>query len=487
MGAVSLTESKMSRRSEKKYKEELKGYQFELYCQGERVVNVNEHPCVAPVINSVGATYNTEVLGIPDELAFAASDSGDKINRHNYIFKTADDAIKRVKLVRELSYKTGACTHRCVGIDAINALDVITKKIDKEFGTEYHIRFESFLKKVQEKDLALAASMTDGKGDRVKKPGDQADPDLFLRVVKKSRAGIIVRGAKAHQSRPMAVDFLFILPGSGLTEEEAEYAVAFALPAGTPGVKMVMSQGPNELFRMGADKGDIGNINYGAHIGNLLIFDDVFIPWERVFLCGETKYVGEMIDIFCRYHRMATGGCKAGLCDVIVGTASMIAEINGLGKASHIREKLIAITTLGETSFGCSIAAAALGDKTDEGNFIPNNIQANIAKLNSANAINQSLIYLQDIAGALAATIPSIKDLNSEFVGQYIRKYFSSENISCEDKFKIFRLAQNLIFGVQGMVALHGGGSPQVQKMAVLFNSNLNEKKQNAKVLAGIQ
>ena len=169
-------------------------------------------------------------LNIPDEIAFEDRGLNQKINRHNHIFKISEDAIKRVKLVRALSYKTGACTHRCVGIDAINTLDFITKKIDAKHKTHYHDNFKNFLSEVQEDDFAVAASMTDAKGDRLKKPSEQKDPDLFLRVIKKTDEGITVRGAKAHQGRPMAVDFNIILPGAGLSEDEAEYAVAFALP-----------------------------------------------------------------------------------------------------------------------------------------------------------------------------------------------------------------------------------------------------------------
>lgn len=223
------------------------------------------------------------------------------------------------------------------------------------------------------------------------------------------------------------------------------------------------------------------------HIGNLLIFDDVFIPWEQVFLCGETEYVGELIETFSRYHRMATGGCKAGFCDLIAGVANTIADMHGLARASHIRDKLIQISKLGETAYGCSVAAATLGEKTKEGNFIPDSLMANVAKLHSADAVNQSLVILQDVVGALVATLPSVKDLESEEVGHFIRKYLASDDWSCEDKFKIYRLAQNLIFGVQGLVAVHGGGSPQIQKMSVLFQSNLKDKTENAHILAGIK
>lgn len=470
------------------YLERMQKHTPQLYFKGRRVESTYDHPCITPVVNAIGATYDQEGLELSNSLLYADSEIiGEQVNRHNHIFTSAEDARARVDLIRELSKKTGACTHRCVGIDALNALDIMTRKIDRDLGTVYHKRFTSFLAKIQSEDLAIAASMTDGKGNRMRKPGEQSDPDIYVHVVSKNEKGIIVRGAKAHQGRPMAVDHYLVLPGAGLGEGEEAYAVAFVTSCDTPGVKIVLGQGPHELYRVSAAKDDIGNYDYGLHIGNLLIFDDVFIPWEQVFLCGETSYVGELIETFSRYHRMATGGCKAGLCDLIAGVANAIAGMNGLAKASHVRDKLIQIMKLGETAYGCSIAAATLGERTSDGNFIPDSLMANVAKLHSADAINQSLVLLQDITGALVATLPSVQDLESEDVGHFIRKYLASDDWSCEDKFKLFRLAQNLIFGVQGLVAVHGGGSPQIQKMSVLFQSDLKGKTDNACKLAGIR
>lgn len=236
-------------KNKKSYFERITKQKPEIYFQGEKIAEPYNHPAIEPIVNSIGATYDSLGLDITEELLSASSEIvEEQINRHNHIFKSDIDALNRVKMIRELSKKTGACTHRCVGIDAINALDVVTRKIDQEKKTTYHERFITFMSKVQSEDLAIAASMTDGKGNRTKKPGEQNDPDIYVRVVAKDDKGITIRGAKAHQGRPMAVDYYLVLPGSGLGEGEEDYAVAFYTKCDAPGVKIVLGQGPMKFL-----------------------------------------------------------------------------------------------------------------------------------------------------------------------------------------------------------------------------------------------
>ncbi|HBG16368.1 MAG TPA: 4-hydroxybutyryl-CoA dehydratase, partial [Firmicutes bacterium] len=441
-------------RSGEEYRQRLYSYHNDVYLYGKRIENIVEHPCISPVINCIAATFDGVKMGIPQDELFTVSPlSGKKINRHNHIFTNAEDAIMRVKLLRNLSLSTGACTHRCIGIDALNTLDIVTRELDLNCKTEYHQRFRSFLKEVQDNDLAVAACITDPKGDRSLRPSQQADPDLYLHIVDRTPKGIVVRGAKAHQGRAMAVDYTLVLPTTALIPGEEGYALAFAVPPGTSGITQIMGAAANEAFRLNGQEEDFGNASFGGHIGALVVFDDVFIPWENVFMCGEVEYTGRLLDLFVRYHRMATGGCKAGLCDVITGTVAQITKYNGVSKASHIKDKIIEIVCLAETAFSCSIAAATMGESTEDGNYIPNGLLASVGKLNAAEAISKSLTILGEISGALAATAPSVLDLQSPEIGPVIKKYLCGvEGVTCEDRIRMFRLVNNLLFGVQELV-----------------------------------
>ncbi|MDI6871795.1 MAG: 4-hydroxyphenylacetate 3-hydroxylase N-terminal domain-containing protein [Bacillota bacterium] len=476
----------MALRSGAEYRERLRTYSTNVYLLGERIHNVLEHPCLAPVVNSVATTFDPDAVGVSPELAFRVTDAGETINRHNHVFRSADDAVARVHLVRELTRGTGACTHRCVGIDAINALDIVTREVDEARGTEYHERFRAFLRKAAAEDLALTASVTDPKGDRGLRPGQQPDPDLYLHIIDRNERGIVVRGAKAHQGRPMAVDYTLVLPTMGMQAGEEEYAVAFAVANGSPGVTQIVGTGPAEAWRLVGQEEDFGNAAYGTHPGTLVVFEDVLIPWENVFLAGEVEHTARLVELFASYHRMATGGCKAGLCDVIVGAAAQIAEYNGVAKASHIRDKIVEMIRLSETAFSGSIASAVLGRTTPSGNYLPDTLLANVAKLNAAQAVTQSMTLLAEVAGALAATAPAWRDLEAAPQGELLRKYLvGSAQVPCEARLKMFRLVQNLLFGVQGLVALNGGGPPQTQRMAVYAQARLEEKKALARRISG--
>jgi len=471
------------------YRGRLRSYKTNIYMLGEKIENPLEHPCIKPVVNSIAVTFDGVETGVPPEELFVDSPlSGERINRHNHLFTGAEDAITRVKLLRRLTRATGACTHRCIGIDALNTLDIVTREIDTERKTDYHERFRNFLKYVQDNDLAVAASVTDPKGDRNLRPSQQSDPDLYLHVVDQTPDGIVVRGAKAHQGRPMAVDYTLVMPTTALAAGEERYAVAFAVPTGTPGITMVMGTGAPEALRLIGQAEDFGNAAFGEHPGALVVFEDVFIPWENVFMFGEVEYTGRLIELFVRYHRLAAGGCKAGLCDVIVGAAAQIAEYNGIVKASHLKEKLTEMVRLAETTFSCSIAAGTLGEFVPGGNYIPNGLLASVGKLNAVEALSVSMKLLGEISGALAATAPAVKDLRSPEIGGIIKKYLTgSANVTCEDRLKLFRLIGNLLFGVQGLVGIHGGGSPQAQRMMIYSQSELKAKTAAARKLAGIE
>jgi 4-hydroxybutyryl-CoA dehydratase/vinylacetyl-CoA-Delta-isomerase len=284
------------------------------------------------------------------------------------------------------------------------------------------------------------------------------------------------------------VDYTILLPTTALIPGEEEYAVACAVPTGTPGITEILGTGGPETLRLLGREDDFGNAAFGEHPGTLIIFEDVFIPWENVFMLGEVEYTGRLIDLFVRYHRLAAGGCKAGLCDVIAGAAAQIAEYNGITKASHIKDKLTEMVRLSETTYACSIAAAVMGESTPGGNYVPNGLLASVGKLNAIEALSSSMRMLGEISGALAATVPSQKDIQSPQIGPLIQKYLKgSDSVSCEDRLKLFRLIGNLLFGVQGLVGIHGGGSPQAQKMAIYAQSQIKSKAAAARKLAGIE
>ena len=308
------------------YVESLRKLNLEVYLLGERVKNPVDHPIIRPSLNSVAMTYQAAREEACQGLMTTTSHlTGKRINRFTAIHQNAQDLVNKVKMQRLLGQRTASCFQRCVGMDAMNALYSTTFEADEKYGTSYHRRFQDFLRRVQEEDLVVDGAMTDVKGDRSLRPGQQADPDLYLRVVERRPEGVVVRGAKAHQTGMVNSHEVVVMPTMALREDEKDYAVSFAVPTDAKGLFFIYGRQSCDTRKLEGSEIDVGNHRFGGH-EVLAVFDDVFVPWERVFLCGETDFVGTLVERFAGFHRQSYGGCKVGVGDVLIGAAQTAAE-----------------------------------------------------------------------------------------------------------------------------------------------------------------
>src|SRR5581483_5882082 len=183
-------------------------------------------------------------------------------------------------------------------------------------------------------DLALAVAQTDVKGDRSLGPSAQADPDLYVRVVERRKDGIVVRGAKTHTSCTPNVDEVIVLPTRAMREGEEDWAVSFAVPVATPGLKLVCS----DFLHGSGDPWTHPITSAHKMIETLTVFDDVFVPWDRVFVAGDVERAGRLALAFVEFHRFTAVSYKLPLVDTLVGLALALAEANGIARASHVRD-----------------------------------------------------------------------------------------------------------------------------------------------------
>lgn len=473
----------------KGYIESLRSLQPVVYCFGERVHDVTKHPLLEPHINALAETYEAAVKEETRELGTAISHiSGSSINRFTHIHQNKEDLVKKVKLLRLLGQKTGTCFQRCVGFDALNAVYTVAFETDKILGTDYFERFKKYLTYIQNNDLVVAGAMTDPKGDRSKRPSQQEDKDQYLRIVEENNDGIIVRGAKVHQTGIVNSHEILVMPTVALKEDEKEYAVCFATPVDTEGVIHVFGRQTNDTRRLEGKKIDVGNYKYGIVGGEALtIFDDVFIPWERVFMAGEHQFSALLVYRFATYHRQNYGGCKTGVSDVVIGASTCAAQYNGVERASHIKDKIAEMVHLTETLYAASVACSWEGSSTPSGAYFPNTMLANVAKHNITRFIYEIYRLAHDIAGGYIATLPSEKDLLNPETAQYIEKYFVGiAGEETKNRIKMGRLIENMTGGTAQVEAMHGAGSPMAQRIMYLKESNLAHKIKLAKDLAGI-
>jgi 4-hydroxybutyryl-CoA dehydratase/vinylacetyl-CoA-Delta-isomerase len=385
-------------------------------------------------------------------------------------------------------------------MDAFNAEFSTTYEIDKKHGTEYHKRFVEFLKKVQSEDWTVDGAMTDPKGDRGLGPAQQRDADLFLRVVEQRPDGIVVRGAKCHQTGSINSHWHLIMPTQAMKEDDKDYAISFACPSDAEGLFMIYGRQSCDTRKLeeNADV-DLGNKKFGGQEA-LVVFDDVFIPNEYVFLNGEVEFAGMLVERFAGYHRQSYGGCKVGVGDVIIGAAALAADYNGAHKASHIKDKLIEMTHLNETLYCCGIACSAEGYPTDAGNFQIDLLLANVCKQNVTRFPYEIVRLAEDIAGGLMVTMPSEKDFKSDLVvgkngetlGTVCNKYFAAApTCTTEERMRILRFLENICLGSSAVgyrtESMHGAGSPQAQRIMIARQGNIEAKKELAKAIAGIK
>ena len=460
-----------------------------LFLFGELIDEPADHPIIKPSINALRASYD---LAIEDpDLATAWSPLIEQqVNRFLHIAESPGDLVMKNKMQRRMGQITGTCFQRCTGLDTISVLHSVTYEIDEKHGTNYHQRYLDFLKEAQRKNILIAAGMTDPKGDRSKRPSEQADPDMFMRVSRRTDQGIYVKGVKAHMTGGWNQHWICVLPTMNLSKADKDYAVVGMIPGDAEGITYIYGRQSCDTRAMEGGDIDQGNAQYGGQ-EVLVYFDDVFIPNEHVFMDGEYEFAQELVTRFTAYHR-ASYVCKTGLGDVMVGAAASIVEYNGLEKVSHIRDKLVEMTHLNETIYSSGIASSHEAKQMPSGIFMNDTMLANVCKHNVTRFPYEISRLAQDLAGGIMVTMPSEQDLDNAEAGDIIRRFLKGrEDIPTEDRMRILRLIENMTLGRNAVgyltESMHGAGSPQAQRIQILRGMDVEKKKWHARKLAGIK
>jgi 4-hydroxybutyryl-CoA dehydratase / vinylacetyl-CoA-Delta-isomerase len=471
------------------YRDSLRGRGLKVYLFGERVAEPVDHPMIRPSINAVAETYDLAVR--EPELATTISPlTGERINRFLHIAGSAEDLVKQNKMQRKLGQLTGTCFQRCVGMDAFNALYSVTYEIDQQHGTAYHQRFKGFLAGVQRRNQVVGGAMTDVKGDRSRAPHQQEDPDLYVHIVRRTDEGVWIRGAKAHQTGCLNSHWMVVMPTLRLGPEDRDFAVVGAVPVEAPGITYIYGRQSCDSRALEGGTLDQGNARFAGQEA-MVLFDDVFIPHDRLFMDGEVEFAALLVERFTCYHRRSYV-CKSGVGDVLIGAAATIADYNGVEKASHIKDKLVEMTHLNETIYSTGIASSHQAKPTQSGCYINDDMIANVCKHHVTRMPYEIARLAQDLAGGLMVTLPSEKDLENPETGDLLRKYLKGRaDIPTEDRLRVLRLIENMTLGRNAVgyltESMHGAGSPQAQRIQIARQMELETKKRLAKRLAGVE
>ena len=470
------------------YIESLRGRNLRVFLFGERVAEPVDHPMIRGSINAVARTYD---LGIeqPDLATAWSSLTNRRVNRFLHVTESVDDVVGQNRMQRRLGQLTGTCFQRCVGMDALNSLYSTTFEMDAAHATNYHARFKQFVIQMQEANYVIGGAMTDPKGDRSKAPADQSDPDMFVRIVERRPDGVVIRGAKMHQTGCLNSHWIVVMPTMRLRPADKDYAIVAAIPVDHPGLTFIYGRQSCDTRSMEGGDIDQGNAQFAGQEAMILL-DDVFVPNDLIFMDGETEFAAMLVERFTSYHRRSYV-CKTGLGDVIIGAAALAADYNGVEKVSHVRDKLVEMAHLNETIYGAGIAASHESQPTAAGNYQPDDLLANVCKHNVTRFPYEIARLAQDLAGGLVATLPSEKDFQNPETGPLLNKYLKGrDGVRVEDRARILRLIENMTLGRNAVgyltESMHGAGSPQAQRIQIARQMNLDAKKAMAKSLAGI-
>ena len=472
-------------RTSTQYISDLKQLKPNLYIGGERTGRDDER--ILPGIRVMSTTFDLAQDTKWDGVLTATSHlTGTKINRFTHIPQNPFDLLQKQKMVRLLAQRVGGCIQRCMGMDGIIALSVVTKEIDEKYSTDYNRRFLDYLGRYQEKDLAAACAQTDMKGDRTKRPAEQPDPDAYVHVVEVKNDGIVVRGAKISITMAAYADEIIVIPTRALRADDKDYAVAFAIPADWENVHLITR--PVAVRQRKLIKCPFADMGVSDSV---VVFDNAFIPRDRVFMCKEWEFGRRVALLFADSHRHSYSGCKPAVSDILCGATCLVAEANNIEKASHVREKLSEFVGAAELSYAAGIASAIYGHKTSSGTFFPNSIYANVGRRLTGETIFKEFNLLAEIAGGLAVTLPYEDDFSAEETKDWLDKYIvRNPAISPEVSHRIWRLVENLSASSMAawyeIAGVHGGGSPIMETIALNAEYDYESRKNIAKYLAGI-
>ncbi|MGL1834899.1 4-hydroxyphenylacetate 3-hydroxylase family protein [Rhodocyclaceae bacterium SMB388] len=465
------------------YRESLRRLRPRVYVDGRLIESVADAPEFVPGVNALALTY--DFARDPDKarvMTAVQSSDGRTLNRMLHIDESAGDLLNKLEAVRLLCQETG-CAQRYLAHDALNAIHQVSARIDDATGsTEHRTRFAEYLKHVHDGDLSLGIAMTDAKGDRSRRPHQQANTDTYVHVVERNGRGIVISGVKAIVTGAPYMHELLVMPCRNMGPEDADFAVCCAVPVDADGLTMVSRPAgrPGEKPEHGAP---LFSRRYGQSTA-VVIFDKVFVPWERVFYAGEWAHSGALTYSYATHHRHSCIAARAGFGDLLIGAGALMCEANGFdpGKKANLREPMVELIKIVEGFYACGVAASVYATQDPHsGSFMPEPVFSNIGKLLLATQIYDMHRLAHEVSGGLIVALPGPdEDHNPATAATLAEVLRANPDVPYDKRIEVARFMEDLTASYQGgwysVISLHGGGSPAAMKQEIWRNYPLGDK-----------
>ena len=439
------------------------------YLDGELIKDPGEHPLLRTAVNSVAGTYDRFYDPAPD--AFHPMYT---------IPRSREDMDKRIAALGHSDITAGT-TAACM------ALVEVAPELGK-LRPEYRDRIYEFFEWCKEKDVRCSEAITDAKGHRKKRPSQQDDPDFYVRVVDRQRDGIVIRGAKLHITGAPLVHEQVVLPTKSMKAGEEEYAVACSVPSNAEGLRIVNT---TNAPRGGDDQRHFPISHRTNMPEGLLIFDDVFVPNERVFLDGEVSHAASLAHALGLWERSNAVAYSGSSADRLVGLAALLAEMNGAADRTDIRDALSDLAIYATMCRAGWEAAMANATTNEDGTLSPASLYISASKFYNAELHGKMVDILHDIAGTLLVEAPTMADYDNEEIGADIREHLAGDSgWSAQDRLKLLHYVRDLTADTYGgwiaVTESLAGGGQYAQRLVTLRHYDLNEAKQLARRAVGI-
>ena len=452
------------------YRESLRRLSPVVYVDGRRVESVADEPAFAPGIRALGVSYDFALRPELGPLMTAVQhSSGRTVNRMLHTDSSAGDLLNKLEAVRLLCQETG-CAQRYLAHDALTALAHACGRIDDARGTRAHTaRFVEYLHRVQDQDLTLGIAMTDAKGDRSRRPHQQANPDAYVHVVERNAKGIVISGTKAIVTSAPYVHELLVMPCRQMSQADADFALCVAVPVDAEGITIVARPAgrPGEKAALFSNK-------YGQSTA-VVIFDRVFVPWERVFFEGEWEHSASLTYTYATHHRHTCIAARAGFGDLLIGAGALMCEANGFdpGAEPNLRDRMVELIKIVEGFYACGVAASVYGKAEPYGGtFVPDPVYSNVGKLLLATQIYDMHRLAHEVSGGLIVTLPGPdEDHNPATAASLADVLRANPEVPYDKRIEAARFIEDLTASYQGgwysLISLHGGGSPEAMKREI--------------------
>jgi 4-hydroxybutyryl-CoA dehydratase / vinylacetyl-CoA-Delta-isomerase len=463
------------------YRESLRRLRPVVYVDGRRVESVADEPALQPGVQALGVTYDFTRIPALAPLMLACA-SGRTVPRMLHIDQSAGDLLNKLEAVRVLCQETG-CAQRYLAHDALNAIGQVCARIDDARGsTEHGARFGAYLNHVQSNDLSLGIAMTDAKGDRSRKPHQQANPDTYVHIVERNAKGVVISGTKAIVTGAPYMHEFLVMPCRNMGQADVDFAVCCAVPVDAAGITIVARPAgrPGEKVEHGEP---LFSRKYGQSTG-VVIFDQVLVPWERVFYAGEWEHSATLTYDYATHHRHSCIAARAGFGDLLIGASALMCEANGLdpGEKANLREPMVELIKIVEGFYACGVAASVYATQDPySGSFMPEPVFSNIGKLLLSTQIYDMHRIAHEVSGGLIVALPGPdEDHNPATAATLAQVLRANPSVPYDKRIEVARFIEDLTASYQGgwysVISLHGGGSPAAMKQEIWRNYPVGNK-----------